>query len=127
MDFAITVDNNGNADILWTKPEDITTNIYLSLNITKGLLFNKPSFGLNLNDIKKITDKNIEKIKQRIENALQWLIDVGKAKSILVTVERDTIVDTRINYKIEAIQADGLPVIVTNFRDVGGPADGFTI
>ena len=127
MDFSIVEGDNGIVEMTWDKPTDISTNIYLSLNIKKGSIFNNPDFGLDLSDIKKVTDNNIDLIKERLEKALQWLIGVGKAKSVIVIVEKDLKDIYRINYKIEAIQADGIPIVISNFKRVGGPADGFSI
>lgn len=127
MDFSIITGDNGIAEMSWDKPEDISGNIFTSLSIPKGKLFNLPSFGLDLSDIKKVTSNNINLIKTRIQAALSWLIDIGKAKSINIIVEKDQKDITRINYSIEAIQADGIPVTVSYFRTVGGPDADFSI
>lgn len=127
MDYSITQGSEGTPELSWSKPTDITTNIYTSLNITKGSLFNMPDFGLDLSDIRKVTANNINLIRTRLETALAWLLDVGKAKSITVIVEKDNRDIHRINYKVEALQADGIPVTVTNFRTVGGADDDFAI
>ena len=127
MDFSIVEGSNGNPEVSWEKPTNIATNIYTSLMIKKGSLFNTPSFGLDLSDIKKVTATNIKLIETRLRDALQWLIDIGKAKTINVIVERDSLDRSRINYKVEAVQADGIPVIVSYFRTVGGAADDFSI
>lgn len=119
MDYSIIQGADGNPEFSWDKPTDITTNIYTSLIVRKGALFNMPNFGLDLSDISKVTDNSINKIHSRLHVALQWLIDVGKAKSIDITVERDTTVNNRINYKVEAVQADGIPVTVDSFQTVG--------
>lgn len=127
MDFSITEGENGNPEVSWDKPDNITTAIYTSTQIPKGKLFNMPEFGLDLSDIKKVTANNINKIKSRIEKSLQWLKETRKAKSINVIVEKDSSDISRINYKVEAIQADGIPVTVSYFRTVGGADDSFTI
>lgn len=127
MDYSINQGANGNPEVSWDKPDNITTAIYTSLLIKKGKLFNMPEFGLDLSDIKKVTANNINKIKSRIEKALQWLKETKKAKTINVIVEKDNSDISRINYKIEAIQADGIPVTVSYFRTVGGANDSFTI
>lgn len=127
MDFSIIEGANGNPVLSWDKPTDISTNIYTSLLVTKGKLFNMPDFGLDLSDIKKVTSYNLDLIKSRIEKALQWLLDIGKAKSIKVIVEKDSRDISRVNYKVEATQADGIPVVVSYFRSVGGADDEFSI
>ena len=126
MDFKIISDiEAGTAQMSWDKADDITGNIYFSLNIVPGTMFNLPDFGLKLSDIKKITTANITLIHQRITNALQWLIDVGKATKIDVLVERDQTDLNRINIKVEAKQADGTELAYSEFKEVGGPSDDF--
>lgn len=127
MNFAIIQGDNGIPEMSWEKSEDISTSLYLSLGISHGTLFNNIDFGLKLDDIKKVTVNNIELIKSRIENALQWMLDIGKVKTIDIIVERDSKDINRIDIKVEAVQIDGTPINISMFRTVGGPADGFTI
>lgn len=127
MDYSIITGDNGIPEMSWSKPDNITTLVYTSLHIQKGKLFTMPDFGLDLSDIKKVTLNNIEKIKSRLEAALKWLLEIKKAKSLNVIVERDLSDITRINYKVEIVQADGIPVTVSYFRTVGGASDDFSI
>ncbi|MCK5450250.1 MAG: hypothetical protein KAI70_00640 [Candidatus Omnitrophica bacterium] len=127
MDFSVTTSENGVPVMSWDKPGNISTNVFLSLSINKGKLFSAPSFGLDFSGIKKVASTNINLIKARTEKALQWLVDIGKAKSIFVIVEGDSKDKTRVNFKVEVIQADGIPVTIDYFRTVGGPSDDFTI
>jgi len=124
MNFAIEFDSNGNPTMVWDKPIDISTNVWLSLNVTKGSLFNYKEFGLDLSDIKKVTENNLSLIEQRLNAALKWLIDTKKAKSVDIIVERDDIDIYRVNYKVTVEQSDGIPVTVTSFRTVGGTGYG---
>lgn len=126
MDFKIITDfEAGTAMMSWDKEDSIRGNIFFSLNIIPGSIFNNPTFGLKLDDIKKITTASIELIHQRITNSLQWIIDVGKATSIVVLVEKDDLDKNRINIKIEAVQSDGTALSYSQFLPVGGPSDGF--
>ena len=127
MDFAIVQGNNGVAEMSWDKPTNISNLLYFSVSLPQGLMFNLPNFGLNLLDIKKLTDDKIELIQGRVEKAVQWIIDIGKARSIDVLVEKNAQAVGRVDIQIRAIQADGTPVSLDTFRSVGGPADGFTI
>jgi len=127
MDFKIISERNGTAKMSWDKSDDITGNLYFSLNIVPGTLFNNPTFGLLLSDIKKVTVAKLTLIKQRVVNAVQWIIDVGKATYIDVLVERDLANINRVNIKIEALQANGTNLSYSQFRTVGGPAQGFSI
>lgn len=126
MNFNVTIYKDGRSELSWDKSQDIGNNIYYSIHIKKGTLFNDPNFGLDLKDIKKITVNNIVLIKQRIENALKWILDLGRAKSILVKVEKDLQNINRINYSVDAVQADGIPVLTENYIEVGGAQNGFT-
>ena len=89
-------------------------------------MFSNLNFGLDMKGINKVTDNTVTLFKTRIEKALQWLLDIGKAVSIVVTVEKDLTNINRINYKVDSIQADGIPIVVNNFVTVGGPSAGFS-
>ncbi|HUU89237.1 MAG TPA: phage GP46 family protein [Candidatus Glassbacteria bacterium] len=127
MNFGIIVSNDGKGEMSWQPPTDISTNVWWSISLQKGRLFNNVGFGLDLSDIKKITGSSITMIRQRIEAALKWLLTTGRAKSIEVLVERDDRDYNRLNWKVTILQADGIPVIVESYRTIGGPASGFTI
>jgi len=112
---------NGVAVMTWEKSTDIGNLLYFSVNIQKGLLFNLPNFGLNLSDIKKLTTDKIALIQGRVEKSVQWIQDIGRARSIEVIVEPNTQSIGRVDIQIKAIQADGTPVDINTFRTVGGP------
>jgi len=119
MDFSIVQEKNGIADISWEKPTTIFNLLWFSINIVRGTIFNNPTFGLDLSDIKKLTDDKIEIITARYQAALKWIIDIGKARSIDVIVEKNTQSIGRIDILVSAIQADGTPVELSTFRSVG--------
>lgn len=127
MNFGIIVSNDGKGEMSWQPPTDISTNVWWSISLQKGRLFNNVGFGLDLSDIKKITGSSITMIRQRIEAALKWLLTTGRAKSIEVLVERDDKDYNRLNWKVTIFQADGIPVIVESYRTIGGASSGFTI
>ncbi len=127
MDFSITPDNDGIPQMSWTKETTVSTNVFYTFNVRRGTFFQNPTFGIDLSDIKKVTDNTVELIKERLINACSWLLGVGRAKSIDVIVEKDTTDITRINYKVDITQADGFPVTVTDFITVGGASDDFPI
>ena len=127
MNFGIKVSNNGKGEMTWAKPTDISTNVWWTMNIDKGSMFNNPNFGLDIKDIRKITTNALRVFKQRSEDALKWLLTVGKASSIVVTVEKDDIDLNRINWQIDITQADGIPITMSSFRTIGGPSNAFTI
>jgi phage gp46-like protein len=127
MNFGIKVSNNGKGEMIWAKPTDISTNVWWTMNIDKGSMFNNPNFGLDISDIRKITTNALRVFKQRSEDALKWLLTVGKASSIAVTVEKDDLDLNRINWQIDITQADGIPITMSSFRTIGGPSNGFAL
>ena len=127
MNFKIIQGGNGEPEMSWETSEDISTNIYWSLWIRKGDLYNAPRFGLDTKGMDKITTNTIGLFQKRIEKALKWLLDIGKAISIDVLVERDLTNINRVNYRVDAVQADGIPIVVSNFVSVGGPSSDFAI
>lgn len=120
MNFKIIQTGNGYPEMSWETSEDISTNIYWSLWIRKGDLYNAPDFGLDMTGLDKMTTNVVKIFKIRIEKALSWLVDIGKAVSISVLVERDLTNINKINYRVDAVQADGIPIVVNNFVSVGG-------
>jgi len=119
MNFSIAQAEDGLARLSWDKPTDIRTNVYYSLNIRKGDLINAPSFGLDLSDIRKVTDNNITVIKQRLEQALGWLLTTGKARALKIKVQKNNLDIHRVDVQIDIIQSDSVPVTITNFIKVG--------
>jgi phage gp46-like protein len=110
---------NGLPQMTWNQAKDIRTNIWLSLNINKGSFFADREFGCELYKIKKVTTGNLELAKQYIESALNWLLLVGRAVSIIVTVERDTKNFNQMDIEVSATQPDGLLIVYKEFRPVG--------
>lgn len=127
MNFGIEVNNDGSASMTWDKSENIVNNVWLSLNTEQGSQFNNKSFGLKLSDIKKISANNIDLIYKRVAQALEWIKTLGRAKSIIVKVEKNLFNVNRIDYQVEIVQSDGIPITVNNFITVGGPSSGFTV
>lgn len=118
MDFAINT-QDGAATMTWAKNTDIRTDMFTSLTINKGSFVLNPSFGSDLYKIKKITESSLNLAKQYCQEALKWLIQVGRAKTIDVIVERDTSDYTRMNIKVTATQPNGLIVSWGIYRTVG--------
>lgn len=117
MDFAITTDGV-TADMTADKAGDIFNNIVTTLAIKKGSWWNDPNFGVTDRPRLKITPANIRLIQQDIEQALQWIIDAGRATSIVVTTWRDEEQRHRVNCLISATQADGRIITYDTFREV---------
>jgi len=114
VDYKIDI---ADKNMTFEKEESVINNIFLSLKVIKGTFFQNPDFGMALPPKKRTADaKNI--IKQNIENALQWIIDIERVTKIYVFTEDDVQDVGRINYKVSATQADGLVVVFDNFVTV---------
>ena len=118
MDFAVDL-QDGQALMTFVEAGDIFNNIYLSLAVKKGSFFHNPEFGLRQRGRLKNTEATAALLRHDYLEALQWLIDTGRAKSVEVFVERDRLQDlSRLKVLIEAVQADGRTVTFTTFREV---------
>lgn len=118
MDFAIVM-NNGQAEMTFDKAQDIFNNIYLSLVIKKGSWWVDPEFGMRDRGRMKNTEQNARLVRQDCLEALQWLLDIGRASAIEVTVERDRTEDLhRLKILVEATKANGTKVTFETFKEV---------
>lgn len=118
MDFAITL-QDGQAQMTFDEAGDIFNNIYLSLTVAKGSFFHNPDLGLRQRGRLKNTEATAALIRHDYKDALQWLIDTGRAKSVDVSSERDRRQDlNRLKLLVEVVQADGRTVTFTTFRGV---------
>ncbi len=118
MDFAITL-QDGQAQMTFSEAGDIFNNLYLSLTVGKGSFFHNPAFGLRQRGRLKNTKATAALIRHDYQEALQWLIDTGRAKSVDVSVERDRRQDlNRLKLLVEVVQADGRTVTFTTFKEV---------
>ncbi|GFO67874.1 hypothetical protein GMLC_14530 [Geomonas limicola] len=118
MDFAIAM-KSGTADMTFDKSRDIFNNIYLSLSIKQGSWWLDPSFGLKDRGRLKNTEATARLVKGDCEQALQWIIDNGRAKTIEVSTERDRSQDlNRLKMLVLATQADGRTVTFEKFMEV---------
>jgi hypothetical protein len=118
MDYRISLGPDGIAHLLWEKNIDIRSNIWILMNINKGDFFLLPWLGNELYRIKKLTDQSINQAKVYIQQALQPIIECGRATSINVICEKDKQGMNRLNYKITATQPDGLIISYESFTRV---------
>lgn len=75
------------AEYEWCE-NSLFNNIFLSLFVRKGSWFHNLQFGSELHLIKKITDKSIKMAEQTCRDTLNWLITIGRAVKIDVSVNR---------------------------------------
>ena len=123
MDFAITIDNQtGQAQMTFDRTATLMNNIYLSLKVIRGSWFADPSFGSRLHLLQraKNTNQTAQLAIGYCKEALQWMIDTGKAKSVAVYTERDRTQDMhRLKLLIEVTPVNSNdPVAFTTFIEV---------
>lgn len=119
MDYAISIQENGQDVMTFGEARDLSNNIYLSLTVKKGSFFHNPEFGLRQRPRMKNTEATAALIRHDYKEALQWLVDTGRAKSVTVSSERDRQQDlSRLKLLTEVVQADGRTVTFTTFKEV---------
>jgi phage gp46-like protein len=97
----------------------ILNNIHLSMAVERGSWWFNPDFGLRSLARMKNTDKAARLVREYIKEALQWLLDTGRATNIDITVTRDSSVVTgRVLAHIVATQADGRTVNFSKYIEV---------
>lgn len=88
MDFAIFA-GSGKADMTWIPATSLLNNVWLSLHIRRGSFFAAPNFGM-----RPVNGKNTARtealVKEYAAEALQWLLDTGRATEIELSTTRDT-------------------------------------
>ncbi len=92
MDFAITIDPmSGAGRGTFEKATTVMNNIYLSLMIRRGAFFADPEFGsrLHLLERAKDTAQTMQRAIGYAKEALQWMIDTGKATRVNVYAARE--------------------------------------
>lgn len=114
MDFTIVIDNEtGQAEMTYDKTTTLMNHIYLSLMIRRGSFFAWPLFGSRLHLL--LRAKNTVQTAQRAEGyakeALQWMIDEGRAKSVEVFTRRNASANGRMDLLIEVTPANGAPPV----------------
>lgn len=114
-DFAIVGD-----DLTFETSESIYNLIWTSLNVKKGSFFQNPEFGSRLSELTR--EKNVERVRllsiDYSKDALQWLIDAGKATAVEVIAEKDLRDLNRINILITVTQTDGQDIEFKTFVEV---------
>lgn len=117
MSFAVTM-QDGLPCMAFKSGNDLLTNMILSLEIAQGSFFADPTFGLRPRPQAKRTQKMVRLIKGDIEDALQWLLDTGRASSIEVTMEIPTNDLYRVTALVEATAPNGGQIRYEKFVEV---------
>jgi phage gp46-like protein len=123
LDFAITIENQtGLGQMTFEKATTIMNNIYLSLMVKRGSFFADTSFGSRLHLLQraKNTDTTMRLAVDYCKEALQWMIDTGKASAVNVYAQRDRPQDLyRLKLLVEVTPYSGAePVAFTTFIEV---------
>jgi len=120
MDFQIeTIAGMGEMTFSPAGDMNLLNNIFLSLMVGQGTFFARPEFGCRRIERAKNTINNADLTRDYCLEALQWLIDNGRAQSIEVTVERDPGGDPhRLKIQVVATKSDLTQVTFETYREV---------
>lgn len=118
MDFAIVL-QDGRPVMTLAAADTIFNNVYLSLTVRRGSWFQNPAFGSRLHLLSKNVPRAAALAEDYAREALQWLLDTGKATRIDVRSERDRMQDLhRLKLLVEVTQADGQTLPFEHFVEV---------
>lgn len=116
-DFGLNI-SGADADLDMETPcETLAVNVYLSLAVPRGSFFQNPDFGSRLHELARA--KNSARTEglavEYVKEALQWLLDTGRATSVTVATEREKF---RLKLLVTVTQADGLAVEYERFLEL---------
>lgn len=119
MDFSLIPNDVSGVDMTFDPASGLLNNVYLSVTIEQGSWWAAPAFGRKRRERLKNTAETARLLQSDFEAALQWLLDSGRARSIVVTVSRDP---ARWPHQqlvlIEVIASDGTPLNFERFVEV---------
>lgn len=123
MDFRIDIATDGSAAGQMTyEPSDngnLMNNVWLSLSIIRGTWFFDRTFGLRQRGRMKNTGHNARRVEDDFKEALEWLLDIGKAKEITVTAIREPAEDPyRLKLLVEVTPVAGDKITFEKFVEV---------
>jgi len=119
MDFAIVMNNSGQGEQTFDKAGDIFNNIFISLAIKKGSWWQDPNFGLRDRGRMKNTESTARLVREDCKQALQWIVDTGRAIALDVEVQRDRSQDlNRLKILVSATQSGGRRVTFEKYIEV---------
>lgn len=118
VDFRIDV-SQGIGQMTFEKADNIMNNIYLSLMITQGSWFFNPQFGMRNTGRLKNTEQNAALVRDYAREALQWLLDTGKAVKIEVFSQIEKLIDIyRLKLLVEVTQANDRIITFELFKEM---------
>jgi phage gp46-like protein len=119
MDFALAKSGPDLGAMTFDKATDLYNNVYLSLMISRGSWFANPAFGSRFHLLKKNVPRAAALAEEYAREALQWLLDTGRARKIEVNAERDPGQDlNRLKLEVRVTAKDGRPLVFERFIEV---------
>ncbi len=118
MDFAIQITgNDGIGQMTFNKAANYMNNVYLSLVVNRGSFFQNRALGSRLYLLRrsKLTPQTAALAADYVKEALQWMIDAGRATAVDVQTEIDTAVTGRLKVRVDVTQNDGSIITFTTF------------
>jgi phage gp46-like protein len=117
MDIRIDILDGLSAGMVMETTTGLWNNIYLSLAIRRGSWWFNPDFGsrLHLLHRAKNTARTEVLTREYCKEALQWLLDAGRASAVDISTEREM---HRLKLLVEVTQADGSTVSFDWFVEV---------
>jgi phage gp46-like protein len=102
-----------------TMADVVKNNIILSIMIRIGELPGAPSFGSRRHEITSGGDAGARDLERFDAEAMQWIVDIGRAKSIAVKAWPEPGEPGRLNEIITAVLMDGESLPFETFYRVG--------
>ncbi len=122
QDFVLDIDDaTGTADMGLESSDSFINNIYLSLMVDQGSFFQDPEFGsrLYLLNRAKSLSANARLAKDYCAEALEWMIDAGRALGFEIETEIEKLSGTdRLNIRILATKANAQTVEFSTFKEI---------
>lgn len=122
MDFSLEINNQtGMAGMTFNKVDTIMNNVWLSLMVKRGSFFADIDFGSRLHLLQryKNTDSTARLAEDYCKEALQWMLDAGKAKKVAAFAQRDRTQNlNRLKLLVEVTPVNGPVVSFETFISV---------
>ena len=120
IDFVLDIQDSG-ADMTLVAGDSFMNNIYLSLMIDKGSFFQDQDFGSRLYLLKR--KKNVpgtaRLAKDYCHEALEWMIEAGKALGFEISTEIEKLTGTdRLKIHILATESNGNQGEFSTYKEI---------
>lgn len=109
---------NGRPEMRMAMPTDGRSDVLLSLLVSRGRSWIAPGFGSRLREVKKLHTGTESTMQKHCLDALQWLQDTGRAKTLECTVERDLAARTRLSMRVGVVWANNATAEYEVYQEV---------